>query len=79
MTKGNPRSYMDLKTYLKLKDIQVKEFAEIIGVSASTISRYIHWYRKPALDIAIRIENATKGKVTIKDLMAYWEAKKDHG
>lgn len=70
---------MDLKTYLELKNIQLNDFADIIGVDSSTISRYIHWHRKPALDIAMRIEKVTKGKVTIEDLMAYWEAKKNHG
>lgn len=70
---------MDLKTYLELKNIQLKDFAEIVGVDSSTISRYIHWHRKPALDIATRIEKITRGKVTIEDLMEYWETKKDHG
>jgi DNA-binding transcriptional regulator YdaS (Cro superfamily) len=70
---------MDLKTYLELKNIKLQDFADIIGVNSSTISRYIHWHRKPALDIAMRIVKATKGKVTHEDLMAYWEAKKDHG
>jgi DNA-binding transcriptional regulator YdaS (Cro superfamily) len=75
----NKRNIVDLKTYLELKDIQIKEFAEIIGVDASTISKYIHWHRKPNLDIGRRIEKATKGKVTIDDLLGYWEAKKHHG
>lgn len=70
---------MDLKTYLELKNIEIQEFADIIGVNSSTISRYIHWHRKPALDIAARIVKATKGKVSLEDLMAYWEAKKKYG
>lgn len=70
---------MDLKTYLDLKNIKIQDFADIIGVDSSTISRYIHWHRKPGLDIANRIVKVTKGKVTIEDLLAYWEAKKDHG
>lgn len=70
---------VDLKTYLELKNIKTNEFADIIGVDSSTISRYIHWHRKPSLDIAQRIVKATKGKVTIEDLLGYWQAKKDHG
>ena len=70
---------MDLKTYLELKGVKIKEFADIIGVDASTVSKYINWHRKPSLDIAQRIVKATKGKVSIEDLLAYWEAKKDHG
>jgi len=70
---------VDLKTYLNMKGIMLKDFADIIGVSASAISNYIHWHRKPTLEIGRKIEKATKGKVTIDDLLAYWEAKKDHG
>jgi DNA-binding transcriptional regulator YdaS (Cro superfamily) len=75
----NEWSCMDLKTYLELKGVKIKEFADIIGVDASTVSKYINWHRKPSLDIAQRIVKATKGKVSIEDLLAYWEAKKDHG
>lgn len=70
---------MDLKTYLELKRILLKDFAEIIGVSPATISNYLNWHRKPTLEIGRRIEKATKGKVTIDDLLSYWEAKKDNG
>jgi transcriptional regulator with XRE-family HTH domain len=73
------RKPMDLKTYLELKNINVKDFAEIVGVNSATISRYINWQRKPDIVIANRIVKATKGKVTHQDLAAYWEAKKDHG
>jgi DNA-binding transcriptional regulator YdaS (Cro superfamily) len=70
---------MDLEKYLESRNLGKKEFATMIGVSAATISNYIHFRRKPTLDIANRIMKATKGKVTIEDLLAYWEAKKDHG
>jgi DNA-binding transcriptional regulator YdaS (Cro superfamily) len=70
---------MDLKLYLESRNIGVKEFALMVGVSTCTISNYINFHRKPRLDIARTIEKATKGKVTIDDLLAYWKAKKDHG
>jgi helix-turn-helix protein len=70
---------MDLKSYLESRNIGIKEFADMIDVSAASISNYIHWHRKPRLEIAQRIVKATKGKVTIEDLLAYWEAKKDYG
>ncbi len=70
---------MDLKTYLESRNLGVEEFASMVRVSAATISNYIHWHRRPRLDIALRIEEVTKKKVTVEDLMAYWEAKKDHG
>lgn len=70
---------MDLKTYLEMKNIKTAHFAEIIGVSTSTIQNYIAWRRKPTLEIGRKIERATKGLVTIDDLLAYWEAKKIYG
>lgn len=69
----------DLHAYLKLRDIGVKEFADMVGCSPQAISNYINWRRKPSLEMICRIEKATKGKVTSKDLLGYWEAKKDHG
>lgn len=70
---------MDLKLYLDSRNLSHKTFAEMIDVHPATISNYINWHRKPTLEIGRRIEKATKGKVTIDDLLAYWEAKKDHG
>ncbi len=51
----------------------------MIGVSPATITNYLWWHRKPTLKIGRLIEKATKGKVTIDDLLAYWEAKDKHG
>jgi len=70
---------VDLKTYLESRNIERKEFAKMIGVSAATISNYLGYRRKPTLDIGRKIEKATKGKVTIDDLLTYWEAKKIYG
>ena len=70
---------MDLKIYLKMSGITHKEFAKMIGVSEASISNYIGWRRKPSSSIVARIEIVTKGKVTVHDLMAYWEAKKNNG
>jgi len=70
---------MDLKTYLSMNHIECKEFASKIGVHPNTIYNYIHWRRKPALDVGRKIEKATRGKVKIDDLLTYWEMKKKHG
>jgi len=70
---------MDLKYYLDSRNISRKEFAEMVGVDASTISNYIHFRRKPTLEIGRMIEKVTKGKVTIDDLLVHWETKKRHG
>lgn len=69
---------MDLKLYLDSRNLTHKEFARMLDISPSTLSNYVCWRRKPALDIARRIEKVTKGKVSIDDLLAYWECKKDH-
>ena len=63
---------MDLKTYLELMEIQFQDFAKKIEVTPCTISNYIHGRRKPRLEIALKIERATKGRVTVDDLLTTW-------
>ena len=70
---------MDLKVYLESKDISRTKFAKMIGVHPSTITNYISWRRKPTLEIGKCIEVATNGKVTIEDLLAYWESNAKYG
>lgn len=70
---------MDLKTYLESRNFTHKEFAAMIGVRPSTISNYICYRRKPTLEIGRLIEKTTKGKVTIDDLLDYWEKGEKHG
>jgi predicted transcriptional regulator len=69
---------MNLKRYLETRRFTKKEFARLIGVSSAAVSNYICKKRKPALDIAIRIEQVTDGKVTAQDLFNWWESK-DNG
>lgn len=69
---------MDLHTYLKLSGMTQIQFAKQLDVTVQTVRNYLSWRRKPNLNIAARIEMLTKGKVTVHDLMGYWEAKKDH-
>lgn len=66
---------MDLKTYLQSRRISNKEFAELIDVAPCSVSNYICKKRKPALEIAIRIEKATNGKVTVEELFTWWKEK----
>lgn len=68
---------MDLKTYLESRSFTKKEFAKLIGISSAAVSNYICKKRKPALDIAIKIEQVTKGKVSAQDLFNWWESKDD--
>lgn len=64
---------MYLPDYLESRQFLYKEFSNLIGVSVSTLSNYICKKRLPPLDIAIRIEDVTKGKVTPRDLLHWWE------
>lgn len=64
---------MNLKTYLESRHLTYKEFADLIQVNPCTVSNYICKKRKPALDIAIKIEKVTKGKVTTEELFRWWE------
>jgi DNA-binding transcriptional regulator YdaS (Cro superfamily) len=66
---------MDLKIYLESRNIEHKEFAKMILVTPTTISNYIAGRRRPNIQIALRIEKVTNGKVTIKDLLDCWEKK----
>lgn len=57
-------------------DIEQKEFSKMLGVSENTIYSYISGRRCPRLDIAIKIQEYTKGKVTINDLIDDWGKKR---
>lgn len=70
---------MDLKSYLEKEDITNMEFAEMIDVHHNTISNWLNRHFRPCPEMINRIEFATDGEVTFKDLMAYWEAKKKDG
>ena len=70
---------MDLKKYIESRGFTIKEFAERIDVHPTTISNWLHYRRRPSLEVANRVVELTKGKVTIKDLLAYWEVEKTHG
>ena len=60
---------MDLKTYLKIKGLKQEDFAKLVGTTPSAISNYVCKRRFPVLAIALRIKKATKGKVSLNDLL----------
>ena len=66
---------MKLETYLESRRLSQKEFGHLVKLSQQTLSNYIAGRRKPSLDAAKRIEEATKGKVTMEDLLDHWNAK----
>lgn len=62
---------MHLKEYLDHRGISQSEFAEMVGLPRQTISRYVLGDRRPSTSIALKIEQKTRGKVSIEDLMDY--------
>jgi transcriptional regulator with XRE-family HTH domain len=58
---------MKLKSYLSDKNIKHSDFAEKLGVSQVTVTRYVNGKRTPSLGMARRIEDLTKRKVRISD------------
>jgi predicted transcriptional regulator len=71
---------MDLGTYIESRNISQKEFADMLGVRASTVSNYICGRRLPNSRIGRGIEKLTKNKVTIDDMIKkFEEGKKKYG
>jgi transcriptional regulator with XRE-family HTH domain len=62
---------MYLSAYLEMQGMSQREFADEIGVSASSIGNYILGKRTPDLKTAITIEKKTRGKVTAQELWEY--------
>ena len=58
---------MRLKEYLKLNKISSKEFANTIGISPVSLSRYINGERIPEKDIFFKIFEKTNGFVSPND------------
>lgn len=58
---------MQLFEYLVDHDIYQKTFAEKIGVSQPTLSRYLVGETIPSVVTAIRIEDVTRGAVKPRD------------
>lgn len=59
---------MTLAEFLETSKIKPAQFAQTLGVEPSTISRIVNGDRGPSLEMALRIEAATGGKVTPRDL-----------
>ena len=58
---------MTLTEYLSDQSLKPTQFATSLGVEPSTIIRMVNGERRPSLDMALRIEEATEGKVTTRD------------
>ncbi len=61
---------MDLKRYLWLNRLTQHKFSKITGITRQSINAYIQGYRIPRYPVAIKIEQATKGQVTVMELLS---------
>lgn len=58
---------MKLETYLTTLGISHTAFAEKLGVTQVTVTRYANGQRRPSLKAALKIEELTKRKVRVSD------------
>lgn len=59
-----------LKKFLTAEKLNQDEFAVIVNTTPATMSRVIRGKQPPSLELAVAIEDATKGKVRCKDWIA---------
>jgi DNA-binding transcriptional regulator YdaS (Cro superfamily) len=59
---------MDLKTFLKKQGITQTALAGAIGVSPPFIAEVVAGRKEPSLETALRIEESTRGQVSLNDL-----------
>jgi DNA-binding XRE family transcriptional regulator len=64
---------MELKEYLKSRNLSIEEFSEITNLHRNTIYCCIRQKTEPKLTTALKIADATKGKVTMRELAKPWE------
>lgn len=60
---------MKLKEYLVMKNLNVQGFAIQCGCSFATIYRLLRNNRLHTIELGLKIEQATDGLVTIKELL----------
>jgi len=65
------RSAMGLKKFLRDQKRKPSHFARELGISKSYFSEIVNGKKGVSLDLAFKIERATKGAVTAKDLAGH--------
>jgi transcriptional regulator with XRE-family HTH domain len=60
---------MNLASYLEKHGLKSAQFAEKVGVPASTISRILSGERRPLFDTVVKISEATGGEVALSDFV----------
>lgn len=60
---------MNLADYLREAGLTSSQFAEVVGVPPSTITRIVRGDRTPRIETAAKIALATNGAVTANDFL----------
>ena len=60
---------MNLRDYLSLHRITVKDFSELVDYSRTHLSAIVNGKLKPSPKLARRIEKETHGEVKVEDLL----------
>ena len=60
---------MKLKNYLKYKNLTISRFAFEAKLKQPHLSLIINGSRRPSPELALKIEEATKGEVTVLELL----------
>jgi transcriptional regulator with XRE-family HTH domain len=58
---------MSLSFYLEKHQLSYEEFGALIGVTGTTVYRYVKGDRLPTRKVMAKIANATSGKITAND------------
>ena len=61
--------YMWLDEWLFKNRISITEFAKQLGVSRDTLSHVVNGHRRANPNLALKIEEATKGEVELRELL----------
>ena len=60
---------MKLSEYLKETGLTQENFADLVGVTRPFITNILNGKKSPSIQLAGRIEEVTKGKVSLRDLL----------
>ena len=66
---------MDLKTYIETFGFTQAQVADGVDVRVSAINNYLTGLRCPKGPILLRLEDFTGKKVTIREMISYYERK----
>lgn len=67
---------MTLRTYLKQQGIRpysAHDMASLLGVQTVHLGHVAVGKKRPSLELAVKIEEITKGEVTPKELLKVWQ------